>query len=224
MRIDLFMVFLLLIGASCHRSTENDKQRTAKTSVYDEFIYRDSFLIAGLTRTIAYCKESSLIDTSKDIPESLIKTWLTPFSVEGAIKNKMLSYQFNGGDYHSLLLLVVGDKYADSLSYACYDTRQYFITTDSKGRFIDGINVYKHEPGLDSVINNKPVVMIISRRSTFYRDTVKVFTQTNYLQQSENGDKISQEEFEVIDEETYVTKANGFIKKIDKKKGEVKKL
>jgi len=129
-----FLLSLLLTVVAC----STNKPETEESVRHSKFIYRDSFLIEHLSRTMAYCRESNLIDVSRDIPEPLIRKWLRPFSIQGGAKNKMLSYQFNGSNYHSVLLLVVGDQFSDSLSYKCYDTRQYLVTVGDSGDFIDG--------------------------------------------------------------------------------------
>lgn len=188
------------------------------------FKYRDYFLLKSLNGTLADCKASVLINKSKDMSDSLIVKWLHPFSIEGGVKNKMLSYQRGGRDYHALLLLVVGDTFSDSSSYECYDTRQYLLATNDAGDFIDGMRVQSFESGLDTLIDGKKAVMVISTWSKFQGDTTRLFSKTTYLQETQRAADFLQEKFEELDETVYVFSLKGKINKVEFKKGELKKL
>ena len=211
----------------------------------NDFIYRNYFLHEVIDKTLDPHNDLRKLSELNDIPDSLIDDWVLHFRASGHHANKMISYQFGGKNYHALIIGVIDELYIDNdhnvdNSYSIMN--QYILTTNDSGKFIDGILVQEYIYGgdLDSVANGK-IILNKNIWSQFKKDTIIVEDKTNYLKEtvlSEREDyaetpegkkmealeMVLDEEYEGIDETTYVISPNGKIMKVGDKKGKLKKV
>ena len=168
-----------------------------------------------------------------DIPDSLISKWVKPFREIGYDGNKMISYQHEGEKYNAVLIGIIDETNINKKDQDHYYVvlTQYLLTVKDDGSLIEGLKVQEFIPGGDLLEGNldsaryEKLILNKNIYGRFKRDTIKIFDRTLYLKETgTNNEELKQEEYEGIDETTYVISANGKIKKVGDKKGELKKL
>lgn len=214
------------ILSSCSKSDTSEEKR-----LDGNFIYQKDFLLESIPETFN-SKSVSQLSEMKNIPDSLLNSWVKPFREAGQQGNKAISYQFKGKDYHAIIIGVIDDFYIDEQENDnSYSTlTQYLLTVKNDGSFIDGLKVYENlsKADLDDEYLEGKLIMTKTKWSRFNQDTTHMYDKTYYVKEtvlSETGslEKVLSEEFEGTDKTTFVINPNGKFKKLDESKGEIKK-